>query len=65
MIAARYPALARFLAYYRPHKGLFMLDFSCAVMSGLLELSFPLAVRGFIDILLPTGQWLWTFSTPP
>lgn len=49
--------LKRFSAYYRPHRGLFLLDFSCAVASGLLELGFPIAVKVFIDTLLPTGQW--------
>lgn len=49
--------LKRFFAYYRPHRGLFVLDFSCAVTSGLLELGFPIAVKLFIDTLLPTGQW--------
>jgi ATP-binding cassette subfamily B protein len=47
----------RFLAYYRPHRGLFLLDFGCAVMSGLLELGFPMAVRGFVDHLLPGRDW--------
>ncbi|MBO1074426.1 ABC transporter ATP-binding protein [Roseomonas marmotae] len=49
--------LKRFLAYYRPHRGLFLLDFSCAVLSGVLELGFPLAVRGFVDHLLPGQDW--------
>jgi ATP-binding cassette subfamily B protein len=49
--------LKRFFVYYRPHRGLFMLDFCCAVASGLLELGFPIAVKLFIDTLLPTGQW--------
>ncbi|OBZ93908.1 multidrug ABC transporter ATP-binding protein [Pararhizobium polonicum] len=49
--------VARFFAYYRPHRRLFLLDFSCAVASGLLELGFPIAVKLFIDVLLPTGQW--------
>jgi ATP-binding cassette subfamily B protein len=51
------PSLERFLAYYRPYRRLFLLDFSCAVLSGLLELGFPIAVRTFIDTLLPSGQW--------
>ena len=51
--------LKQFAAYYRPHKRLFLLDFSCAVVSGLLELAFPLAVTLFIDRLLPTGQFGW------
>ena len=48
--------LKRFAGYYRPHRGLFALDFSSAVASGLLELAFPVAVTLFIDKLLPTGQ---------
>ncbi len=49
--------LKRFFAYYRPHRGLFLLDFSCAVISGLLELGFPIAVKLFVDQLLPSGNW--------
>ncbi|ODT43744.1 MAG: multidrug ABC transporter ATP-binding protein [Methylobacterium sp. SCN 67-24] len=49
--------LKRFFAYYRPHRGLFLLDFSCAVISGLLELGFPIAVKLFVDELLPGGDW--------
>ena len=49
--------LKRFFAYYRPHKGLFLLDFSCAVVSGLLELGFPIAVKVFVDRLLPSQAW--------
>ena len=48
--------LKRFAAYYRPHRGLFALDFSSAVVAGLLELAFPVAVTLFIDRLLPTGR---------
>ncbi len=49
--------LKRFFAYYRPHRGLFLLDFSCAVISGLLELGFPMAVSVFVDRLLPSHDW--------
>ncbi len=49
--------LRRFFGYYRPHRGLFLLDFSCAIVSGLLELGFPLAVRSFVDRLLPGQDW--------
>ena len=48
--------LRQFLAYYRPWMGLFWLDFGCAVLSGLLELAFPVAVQAFIDRLLPRGE---------
>ena len=46
--------LRQFFAYYRPHRALFVLDFGCAVVSGLLELAFPLAVKSFVDTLLPS-----------
>ncbi|MCO5145364.1 MAG: ABC transporter ATP-binding protein/permease [Aquamicrobium sp.] len=49
--------LRRFASYYRPHRGLFVLDFSSAVAAGLLELAFPVAVTLFIDRLLPTGDF--------
>lgn len=34
-----------------------MLDFSCAAIIAVLELSFPLAVNQIVDKLLPTGNW--------
>lgn len=49
--------LARFFSYYRPYKALFVLDFGCAVVAGLLQLGFPLAVKYFIDELLPGQNW--------
>ncbi|WP_419886296.1 ABC transporter ATP-binding protein [Paenibacillus sp. B-A-8] len=49
--------LQRFFSYYRPYKKLFILDFSCAVFAGLLELAFPVAVNKFIDDLLPGQDW--------
>jgi ATP-binding cassette subfamily B protein len=49
--------LKRFFAYYRPHRRLFLLDFGCAVFAGLLELGFPMAVREFVDRLLPGRDW--------
>ena len=52
--------LRQFYAYYRPWAGLFWLDFGCAILSGLLELAFPLAIKAFIDVLLPRGDLLLT-----
>ncbi len=49
--------LRRFFSYYKPYKGLFLLDFSCAVIAGMLELAFPLAISKLIDDLLPTQNW--------
>src|SRR5688500_3864246 len=54
---ATMPVLKRFFGYYRPHRGLFALDFTCAVLSGVLELAFPMAVGLFVDQLLPGQNW--------
>lgn len=47
----------KFFSYYKPHKRLFVIDFSSAIIVAILELAFPLAVQWFIDELLPTGEW--------
>jgi ATP-binding cassette subfamily B protein len=49
--------IRRFFRYYAPYKKLFLLDFGCAIVAGLLELAFPMAVNAFIDELLPGRQW--------
>jgi ATP-binding cassette subfamily B protein len=49
--------IRRFFSYYKPYKGLFILDFGCAVLAGLIELAFPLVINRFIDDLLPGGKW--------
>lgn len=54
--------LKDFFSYYRPHKRLFWLDFGSAILSGLLELSFPIAITTFIDRLLPLGDWNLTIA---
>ncbi len=54
--------IRQFLAYYRPHRRLLLLDFGCAAVSGVLELGFPMAVRAFIDRLLPAGDLPWILA---
>jgi len=49
--------IRRFFRYYRPYRKLFFIDFACAVLVGILELGFPLAVAWFIDELLPQRNW--------
>jgi len=51
------PVIRRFLAQYQPYKKLFVLDFSCAVIAAVLELSFPVFVNQVIDKLLPGNNW--------
>ena len=45
--------LKRFFAYYKPYKALFILDFTCAIIAALLELSFPVIVNQVIDKIMP------------
>jgi ATP-binding cassette, subfamily B, bacterial len=49
--------LRRFFSYYKPHKRLFIIDFTAAVIVAILELAFPIAVQRFIDELLPGNDW--------
>lgn len=49
--------LKHFFSYYKPYKKLFMLDFGCAILAAVLELSFPVVVNRVIDDLLPSENW--------
>jgi ATP-binding cassette subfamily B protein len=49
--------LKQFFKYYKPHRRLFIVDFTSAVIVAILELAFPVAVQWFIDDLLPSGEW--------
>lgn len=49
--------IKKFFSYYRPHRRLFIIDFTSAILVAILELAFPLAVQWFIDTLLPSGDW--------
>ncbi|MGO2083053.1 ABC transporter ATP-binding protein [Vagococcus sp.] len=46
--------LKRFFSYYRPYKSLFLLDFGCATIAAILELSFPIIVNRVIDDIMPS-----------
>lgn len=47
----------RFFSYYRPYKSLFILDFTCAIIAGILELAFPIAVNQVIDRIMPQSNF--------
>jgi len=49
--------IKQFFSYYKPHRRLFIIDFSSAIFVALLDLAFPVAVKWFIDDLLPKGDW--------
>jgi ATP-binding cassette, subfamily B, bacterial len=54
--------IKRFLSYYLPHKRLFLIDFTSAVIVAILELAFPIAVQWYIDSLLPDENWAMIVS---
>lgn len=43
--------------YFRPHKGLFVLDLFCALVMALIDLTFPLVARSSMNQLLPARQF--------
>ncbi|MGV2069014.1 ABC transporter ATP-binding protein [Agrobacterium sp. 22-226-1] len=45
--------IRQFAAYYKGNLKLFVLDFVCSTIVGLLELAFPIAVAMFIERILP------------
>ena len=45
--------LRRFLAYYGPHKGLFILDLACALVVAAVDVAFPLVTQYILRTLLP------------
>ena len=53
--------IKRFAKYYKPHLGLFALDFSCAFVMAGMDLVFPVALQKVIDEVLPSGdlRLLW------
>ena len=46
-----------FLSYYKPHKHLFLLDMSCALVICLIDLAFPYVSRLSMQTLLPDRQF--------
>ena len=45
--------LRRFFAYYKPHKGLFILDLVCALAVAAVDVAFPLVTQYILRTLLP------------
>ena len=43
--------------YFRPHRGLFVLDLSCTLVMALIDLAFPLVARSAMNQLLPARQF--------
>jgi len=45
--------LKRFISYYKPHKGLFILDMGVAVLSAILSVFFPILTRTLLKNYVP------------
>ena len=50
-------ALRIFLSYFKPHKGLFILDMICALIIALIDLAFPYISRWCMYELLPQSAY--------
>ena len=51
-----------FFGYFKPHRGLFVLDLSCAFIACLIDLIFPLAARASMNRLLPAKAYQAFFT---
>ena len=49
--------LSILLSYFKPHRGLFILDLVCATIVALIDLAFPLVTRRSMYDLLPNQQY--------
>ena len=54
--------LAILLSYFKPHRGLFVLDLACATIVALVDLAFPLVTRKSMYDLLPNQQYRMFFT---
>ncbi len=45
--------LKRFLSYYKPHRGLLILDLSCAFLVAAIDIAYPLLTQYVLRTLLP------------
>ena len=55
-------ALRIFLSYFKPHKGLFILDMICALIIALIDLAFPYISRWCMYELLPKSAYRTFFA---
>ena len=55
-------ALRIFLSYFKPHRGLFILDMVCALIIALIDLAFPYISRWGMYELLPQSAYRTFFA---
>lgn len=56
------PPLQIFLSYFRPHRKLFIMDMSCALLIALIDLVFPYVSRWCMYELLPRSAYQTFFA---
>ena len=45
--------IKRFIAYYKPHRVLFIIDMLCSVIIGLCDLIYPIIAKNIINVYVP------------
>ena len=55
-------SLQIFLSYFRPHRKLFFLDLTCALLISLIDLAFPAVSRWCMYELLPESAYRTFFA---
>ncbi len=55
-------ALRIFLSYFRPHRKLFIMDLSCALLISMIDLAFPYVSRWCMYELLPQSAYKTFFA---
>ena len=55
-------ALRIFLSYFKPHRGLFILDMICALIIALIDLAFPYISHWCMYELLPKSAYQTFFA---
>lgn len=58
----KHSLLRIFLGYFKPHKKLFAVDMSCALIVSLIDLAFPLVSRTAVNELLPQNAFATFFT---
>ena len=51
-----------FLSYFRPHRKLFLMDLSCALLISAIDLAFPYVSRWCMYELLPESAYTTFFA---
>ena len=45
--------IKRFIAYYKPHRVLFIIDMLCSVIIALCDLIYPIIAKNIINVYVP------------